>query len=57
MPSSSSSLGLTRQVGSRIAGVSQTMRMQASSICSRSNSASASAGGACACAIRRAAGC
>ena len=38
MPSSSSSLGLTRQVGSRIAGVSQIMRMQASSICRRSNS-------------------
>ena len=37
--SSSSSLGLIRQVGSRIAGVSQTMRMQASSICRRSNSA------------------
>ena len=29
MPSSSSSLGLTRQSGSRIAGVSQIMRMQA----------------------------
>ena len=39
MPSSSSSFGLMRQVGSRIAGVSQIMRMQASSICSRSNSA------------------
>ena len=52
--SSSSSFGLTRQLGSRIAGVSHTMRMQASSICRRSNSFGNS-GRRCAMAIRRAA--
>ena len=52
MRSSSSSLGLIRQAGSRIAGVSQTMRMQASSCCKRSNSAGVS-GRCCALAISR----
>jgi hypothetical protein len=47
-------LGLIRQVGSRIAGVSHIMRMQASSICMRSNSAFVN-GRRWATAIRRAA--